>query len=201
MNYEVVKIVDQFNEKTTIKMNEKFYLSRTSHDDMGMLIRYLSMPDIDSFFIDYYHNGRYKDYPEGDLIIRINDMTNIKLPFRGYDSTYIDNWAYEYNFVELDKSSLETICEASDIEIKINGDCPQVYNKSQCRGFIEYCKFFYNEFYNEQKYVIEKVLLNNQEPTQQEKASISEKAIEVILGLGFVVLIVLILCLIYITKF
>ena len=166
MAYKVVKDVDKFNDKTTLKMNKEYKLSK----NLGIIshgakigIRHLSMPNVDSILLDYYYEATEEnhDFPyldEGDLILRINDRENVILPFVGAGdrdtSSYVDNngrehiTRYEYNFVEIDKATLEKIYNANSIELKVNGQNPIEYSANKCQGLIEYCKIFYNGLYN-----------------------------------------------------
>ena len=166
MAYKVVKAVDKFNDKTTVTMNKEYKISK----NVGVFsygskfkIRHLSMPDVDSIFLDYYFedSGNKCDFlylDDGDLIIRINNRENISLPFIATGerdiSSYEDNNGQthttrtEYNFVEIDKITLEKICNANSIELKLNGENPIEYSANKCFGLIEYCKVFYEGLYN-----------------------------------------------------
>ena len=62
--YKVVKDVDKFNDRTTVKMNKEYKFSK----NMGVIsygskinIRYLSKPDTDSIFLDYYYEDSGKN--------------------------------------------------------------------------------------------------------------------------------------------
>lgn len=163
---KVVKSVDKFNNKTTLKMNKEYKLSRNigvlSHG-AKLMVRYLSMPDLDSIFIDYYyeawednHDFLYLD--GGNMIIRLNDRDNITLPFIATGERQLGEFKdangrehttrNEYNFVEIDKVILEKICNATSIEFKMDGENPKVYEASKCNDFINYCKIFYDGLYN-----------------------------------------------------
>ena len=165
MAYKVVKDVDKFNDRTTVKMNKEYKFSK----NMGVIsygskinIRYLSKPDTDSIFLDYYYedSGKKCDFlylDGGELIIRINDRENISLPFITKGERDIFSYSVngqnqttrtEYNFVEIDKTTLEKICNANSIELKVNGQNPIEYSANKCQGFIEYCKLFHDGLYN-----------------------------------------------------
>lgn len=171
MAYKVVKDVDKFNDKTTITMNKEFALSKgttifTHRATIG--IRHLSMPDVDTILLDYSYSEVDGDclYLDGsNLILRINNRENISLPFlttgERSESEYDDNnggehtRSSEYNYVEIDKTILEKICNANSIELKINGRYPKEYDANKCNGLINYCKIFYNGLYNTDLFTIE----------------------------------------------
>jgi len=168
-NYQMIKEVDKFDNKTTMKLNERYRLAR----DLGILsagaelsVRYLSMPDEDSLFIDFFYSSSYDTHDflyldGGNMILRINDCENITLPFIATDERSITSYKdsqrrehifrTEYNFVKIDKETLEKICNATSVEIKMGGRNPKIYDASKCQGFIDYCKLFYDGLYNETK--------------------------------------------------
>ena len=164
MAYKVVKDVDKFSDKTTLTMNKEFALSNgttifTHRATIG--IRHLSMPDVDTILLDYSYSevdGDCLYLDGGNLILRINNRENISLPFlttgERSSSKYEDNngrehtRSSEYNYVEIDKTILEKICNATSIELKVGGRYSKEYSASKCDGLINYCKIFYNGLYN-----------------------------------------------------
>ena len=200
---KMIKEVDKFDNKTTMKLNESYKLSR----DFGILsagvelsIRYLSMPDVDSIFIDLYyfasedvHDFLYLD--GGNMILRINDCENITLPFIATgdrsvssfeDSQGIEHVSRtEYNFVEIDKTTLEKICNATSVEIKLGGRNPKIFNASKCQRFISYCKSFYNGLYNLEENTLEGNTLDTKLDTKPESVLITIGAVLLIAAFLF----------------
>ena len=166
--YKTIKEVDKFANKTTIKMNKEYRLSRSVGNLGGhgakLQIRYVSIPETEKIIIDYHYNNSY-DYlylDNGKLIIRLNDSENISLDFickgKRERSVYEDNNGnvdyeyYEDNYVEIDKETLRKICDAESVEIQVSGGNTKEYSTDKANGFIDYCRTFYNELYNETAY-------------------------------------------------
>lgn len=193
MIYKVVKSLDKFNDKTTVTMNKEYKLSNgiMSHK-ATVSLRYVSKPGLDAIFLDYYFEDS-RDicdflYLDGrEMIIRINDRENISLPFivngeRRISSIKDYNGQEheirtEYNFVEIDKTTLKKICDAKILEIKVNGDNSVEYSSGVCLGLIKYCRIFYEGLYHEGLYNIE---------PQQEKTSSDS----IVLVLGILILVI-----------
>lgn len=193
MIYKVVKSVDKFNDKTTVTMNKEYKLSNgiMSHK-ATVSLRYVSKPGLDTILWDYDYEDCEHEYDflylDGrEMIIRINDRENISLPFivngeRRISSIKDYNGQEheirtEYNFVEIDKTTLKKICDAKSLEIKVNGQNSIEYSASKCSGLIDYCKIFYEGLYHEGLY--------NIEPQQEKKSSDS-----IVLVLGILILVI-----------
>lgn len=197
MAYKVITNVDKFDNRASTEMNEEYKMSHGK-----LFIRYLSTSDTEGVFLDYYYDRIDSDFlytAGGEMTIRINDMENIKLPFLGSGDRHSFNdfspvngrpySAYdEYNWVSIDKTTLEKICEAKSVEIQAKGKYKEEYSADQCQGFIEYCRVYYNGLYKTNKYNIQGNLMTPKELEEKRIKKDEKKTnIALILFLLFIV--------------
>ena len=108
------------------------------------------------FYIDYYYTSDYGflNLDNGEIIIRLNDVENIALPFQmrvsdRKTSQYRDNQGEmrtsysECNFCKMDKLTIEKISVAKYLEIKVRGRNAQEYEAPECEGLIDFFRIFY----------------------------------------------------------
>lgn len=112
----------------------------------------------------------------GQLIVQINGKENIKLPPIAGDSDVTQNSitdasaCEELCYYEIDKATLEKICEAKSVRMQLSGSAARWTLEGDQLIFM--AKAFYNGFYDENKYAQE---INHAIDVQARRDAIKKK--------------------------
>ena len=155
----ITQTYDKFAEKTTTVSNPK----KVKLGDIGSYrfqigIRHVKSPDFESLIFDVLLNTQeWLFIRSGKMIIKAgverfeieaNENYSNVLGHAGN----VDLGMEESAFYSIDKTIIESICEADSVEIRISGDSYCDFEGPKLDNFKLMCKQFYNNFYDSSKY-------------------------------------------------
>lgn len=150
--------VDKFKNTTTTTGPKKTFHFDGLEQVLGethLTLRHLSLDNgKDYLMLDLNYEGdRWFFFRRGELIINLNNSINIPLKaHESYSNTIGGGRVEESVFYDISKKDLEAICEADSIDMKLSGaDSYVTIDKDGKHNFQNYCRIFYNAFY-EKKY-------------------------------------------------
>ena len=169
MEYQIRKKVNEFTNTVSRSLSSPFSISK----QIGLHLIQKSSPNGETIYLYFTHSfGEFNDmgdeeprifFQNGFVVIRLNDLENIKLMFQekdkvdswssrvnmgGYSSTH--SYQGESNYVILDEETLKKISYSHTVAMWIEGGTGTYrneFNAQKCGNFNVYCKTLYDELY------------------------------------------------------
>lgn len=165
MEYQIRKKVNEFTNTVSRSLSSPFSISK----QIGLHLIQKSSPNGETIYLYFTHRfGEFNDmgyeeprifFQNGFVVIRLNNMENITLPFQEEDEVESNTWRfegsinisqYESSHVILDEETLKKISYSHTVAMWIEGGTGTYrneFNAQKCGNFNVYCKTLYDELY------------------------------------------------------
>lgn len=126
-----------------------------STSSLGLGLRHVKTPDIDSIVIDYrYYSKDWIFLRNGTMIINLDGVDNITLEPHESDTDVRDGGnIQEVGFWSISKDDLKKVCDAKTISVRISGGSS--YFELKDKGLLKFqfmCRSFYADLFDDNSY-------------------------------------------------
>lgn len=129
--------------------------SGQASSSLGLGLRNVKSPDIDSILIDYrYHSNNWLFLGNGNMIINLDGVDNVTLsPHESEKEVRDGGRIQEIGFWNITKDNLKKVCDAKTISVRISGDT--TFFELEGKGLLKFqfmCRSFYADLFDDSSY-------------------------------------------------